>query len=121
MGNTCKTIKKNTRLSHPLSHLGSGAFWFPAGIGEVPASPAHSSRSGLRAPLQIVKDFEKAMYILLYLKWITNKNLLYSTRNSAQCASYVPVWMVGRFGSEWIHVYVRLSPFTVHLKLSQYC
>ena len=25
------------------------------------------------------------MYILLYLKWITNKDLLYSTVNSAQC------------------------------------
>ena len=25
------------------------------------------------------------MYTLLYLKWITNKDFLYSTRNSAQC------------------------------------
>ena len=25
------------------------------------------------------------MYTLLYLKWIPNKNLLYSTRHSAQC------------------------------------
>ena len=25
-----------------------------------------------------------------------------------------------RFGGEWIHVYVWLSPFTIHLKL-QYC
>ena len=25
------------------------------------------------------------------------------------------------FGGEWIHVHVWLSPFTVHLKLSQYC
>ena len=33
----------------------------------------------------IVEDFEKLMYTLLYLKWITNKNLLYSTWNSAQC------------------------------------
>ena len=32
----------------------------------------------------IVKDFGKVMYTLLYLKWITNKDLLYSTRNSAQ-------------------------------------
>ena len=36
----------------------------------------------------IVKNFGKVMYTLLYLKWITNKNLLYSTCNSAQC--YVP-------------------------------
>ena len=27
----------------------------------------------------IVEDFGKVMYTLLYLKWITNKNLLYST------------------------------------------
>ena len=56
------------------------------------------------------------MYILIYLKWITSENLLYSTWNSAQC--YVPAWMGKKFGGEWIHVYVRLSPFTVHLELS---
>ena len=31
------------------------------------------------------------MYTLLYLKWITNKDLLYSSGNSAQC--YVAAWM----------------------------
>ena len=31
------------------------------------------------------------MYTVLYLKWITNKDLLYTTRNSAQC--YVAAWM----------------------------
>ena len=31
-----------------------------------------------------------------------------------------PGWE-GDFGREWIHVYVWLSPFAVHLKLSQYC
>ena len=25
------------------------------------------------------------------------------------------------FGGEWVHVYVWLSPFAVHLKLSQHC
>ena len=30
-------------------------------------------------------------------------------------------WMGGVFGGEWVHVYVWLSPFTVHLKLSQHC
>ena len=30
------------------------------------------------------RDFGKVMYILLYLKWITNKDLLCSTWNSAQ-------------------------------------
>ena len=67
----------------------------------------------------IVKDFGKVMYILIYLKWITNENLLYSTWNSAQC--YVPAWMGERFGGEWIYVCVLLSPFAVHLKLSQHC
>ena len=52
----------------------------------------------------IVRDFGKVMYTLLYLKWITNKCLSYSTWNSAQC--YVPVWMGMRFEGEWIHVYI---------------
>ena len=33
----------------------------------------------------IVREFGPDMYILLYLKWITNKDLLYSPGNSAQC------------------------------------
>ena len=30
-------------------------------------------------------------------------------------------WMGGEFWGEWIHVYVWLSPLTVHLKPSQHC
>ena len=41
---------------------------------------------------------------LLCLKCITNKDLLYSTGNSAQC--YVAAGMGGKFGGEWIHVCV---------------
>ena len=52
-------------------------------------------------------------------KWITNKDPLYSIRNSIQC--YLLAWMGGEFGGEWIHVYVWLRPFAVHLKLSQHC
>ena len=63
----------------------------------------------------IDREFGKVMYALLYLKWITNKDLLYSTWNSAQC--YVPPGWEQGFGGEWIHVYVWLSPFAVHLKL----
>ena len=48
-----------------------------------------------------------------------NRVLLYSTGNSAQC--YVAAWMGAEFGGEWTHVYVWLSPFAVHLKLSQCC
>ena len=43
----------------------------------------------------IVRDSERVMYTLLYLKWITNKDLLYNTWNSAQC--YVPGWMGAGF------------------------
>ena len=57
------------------------------------------------------------MYTRLHLKWVTNKDLLYSTGNSTQC--YVAAWMGGEFGGEWIHVYVWLSPFAV--ELSQHC
>ena len=56
------------------------------------------------------------MYTWPYLKWITNTDLLCSTGNSAQC--YKAAWM-GDFVGEWMHVYVWLSPFSVHLKLSQ--
>ena len=44
----------------------------------------------------IVREFGINMYTLLYLKWITNKDLLYSTGNSAQC--YVAAWMGREFG-----------------------
>ena len=58
-------------------------------------------------------------YTLPYLKWIANKDLWYSTGNSAQCC--VVAWLGGKFGEEWIRVYVWLRPFVLHLKLSQYC
>ena len=59
------------------------------------------------------------LYTLLYLKWITNKVLLYSTGISAQC--YRSIWVGAEFGGEWIHGYVWLSPFAVPLKLLQHC
>ena len=48
------------------------------------------------------------MYTLLYLKWITNKDLLYSTGYSA--LGYVAACMGAESGGEWIHVSVWLSP-----------
>ena len=49
-----------------------------------------------------------AMYTLLYLEWITNKDILYSTWNSAQCymaagweASVCPLALV--LAQEWIN------------------
>ena len=44
----------------------------------------------------IVREFGIDMYTMLYIKWITNKDLLYSTGKSAQC--YVAAWMGGEFG-----------------------
>ena len=44
----------------------------------------------------IGREFGMDMYTLLYLKWITNKALLYSTGNSAQC--FVVTQMEERFG-----------------------
>ena len=46
----------------------------------------------------MVREFGIDLYTLLYLKWITNEDLLYCTRNSAQC--YVAAWMGGEFGEE---------------------
>ena len=46
----------------------------------------------------MVREFRMDRYTLLYLKWIRNKDLLYSTRNSAQCC--VSAWMEGEFRGE---------------------
>ena len=54
------------------------------------------------------------VHTVLYLKWITNKDLLYSTWNFAQ--SYVPAWMRGSLGE---NVYMDGWDLSaVHLKLS---
>ena len=54
------------------------------------------------------------MWVLFYLRWITNNKLLCSTGNSAQL--YDSLDVRGFFGTR-IPGYIRLSPFTVHLKL----
>ena len=43
-----------------------------------------------------VREFGMDMYSLLYLKWITYKDILYSTCKSALC--YLTAWMGGEFG-----------------------
>ena len=63
-----------------------------------------------------IREFGMNMYRALYLKQITNKDLLYSTWNSAHC--YMATWMRGESGGEWIRVYLWQSPFAVHLKLT---
>ena len=65
---------------------------------------------------RIVRDFEMTMYTLLYLKWITNKDLLHSTGDTAQC--YMAAWMPEEFEGKWIDDYVWLSSFSVNLKLT---
>ena len=67
----------------------------------------------------IFREFGINMYTLLYLKWITNKDLLYSTWDFAQC--YLAAWLGGEVGGEWAHIYVWLSSFAGYMKLSQHC
>ena len=42
------------------------------------------------------------IYTLIFFKWITNKDILYNTWNSAQ--RHVAAWMGGVFGGEWIRI-----------------
>ena len=67
----------------------------------------------------IVREFGTDLYTVLYLKWISNKDQLYSAWNLAQC--YVAAWLGGETQGDLIQVYVWLSPLTFHLKLSQHC
>ena len=52
----------------------------------------------------IVREFGMDMPSLLHLKYITNKDLLHSTGNSAQF--YVAAWIGVKPGRECIHAYV---------------
>ena len=52
----------------------------------------------------IVREFWMDRYTLLYLKQITNKDLLYSTEKSAQ--SYLAAWMGRELEGEWIYICV---------------
>ena len=64
-----------------------------------------------------VREFGMDMYTQPYLKWITSKDLLNTTWNSAT-VKWQPGWE-GEFEGECIYVcvYMWLSPFAVHLKL----
>ena len=57
---------------------------------------------------------------LSYIKQVNNKDLLYSTGN------YILYLVINYNGKElkkyrYIHIYVELNHFSVHLKLTQYC
>ena len=56
------------------------------------------------------------LYTLLYVKWISTKDLLCRAGNSAP--RYVADWMGVELGGGWIHVYVRPSPFTETIRAS---
>ena len=59
------------------------------------------------------------IYTPLYIKQITNKDLLYSTGN---CTQYpVMTYMRKVSEKEWIHVYVLLFHFALQQKAIQHC
>ena len=64
----------------------------------------------------MVREFGMDRYSLLYLKWITNNDLLYSTWNSPHC--YVAAWMGGEYRGELLLfsrycVWLFMTPWTV--------
>ena len=65
--------------------------------------------------------FGVGLYALLYLKWITNRDLLYSTWKSVQC--YVAAWMGREYGMD-THICMAESlfclPITQHSLLICY-
>ena len=71
----------------------------------------------------VVRESGMDMDTLLYFKWITSKDLLFSTGDSAQC--YVAAWVGGGLGeSVCVCVCVCVcvaESLAVHLKLSQRC
>jgi len=58
--------------------------------------------------LAVVNSAAGNIGTLLYSKWITNKDLLCRTGNSAQC--YVPVWMGGGWGENG-HTYACMCAY----------
>ena len=54
-----------------------------------------------------VRGLGKVMHTLLYLKWITNKDALYSPGNATQCR--MAAWMGAGFGGEWTRGWVPES------------
>ena len=123
MGNSRQQERINSAIRTHLSVQKKEQHTFDSVTGSsvlcsVPLSVLNPSTSALS--VDIPSHETKYLYTtLLCLTWITNKVLLNSTGSSAQC--YVAAWMGGEFRGEWIHVNVWLSPFAVHLELSQHC
>ena len=69
----------------------------------------------------VVRDFQKVMYTLLYLTWITNKDLLYNTWNSAHCSSLDGRGVWGRMDTHiCVAEFLLCSPETVMTLLISY-
>ena len=63
--------------------------------------------------------FVIGMCTLLYIEWMVNQDLLYSTGNSTQ---YSLITHMGRESEkEWICAYTKLNHFALQQKLSQHC
>ena len=56
---------------------------------------------------EIVRESGMDLSTLLYLKWVTSKDLLYRIWNSAQC--YVAAWIGGEFGGEWMDTCISMA------------
>ena len=54
---------------------------------------------------------------MLYIKYITNKDLLYSTGN---CTQYFVIYKGKEFEKECVENIQKLNHYAVHLKLTQY-
>ena len=61
----------------------------------------------LYSPAIKKQDGHVHMYILLYLKWITDKDLLYSTWDSVQCF-VVPRWEGSLGENGYMYMYAEL-------------
>ena len=82
--------------SSPGKNTGVGCHFLIQGSNPHLFSPAMAGRF---LTTNATRKASSGLYTLLHLKWITNKDLLYSTGNSSQC--YVAAWMGKDFGGEW--------------------
>ena len=57
----------------------------------------------------IVMEFGEDMHTPLYLKWVITRDLLYSTRDPAQC--YMAVWMGGNLQENG---YMYMDAYSLH-------
>lgn len=55
----------------------------------------------------------------LYIEWMVNRDLLYSTGNTTQYS--LIIYMEKESEKEWICVYVQLNHFVVQQKLTHHC